>query len=167
MLSVCSGWLCSCGHGSLTETRIRTTHPLTNIRLCLYCVPWNTAHECRLSARAYQHFGSCLGYAQSSGLNYIFFFCCQREDHRHEVAARNRTKGLLQCDREESFCYTLGLCIRLHAACPLNAEWAGLLQRLHALFIFRLQLSLPLVALSACGWLLFVVGFAAVNLRNN
>lgn len=32
---------------------------------------------------------------------------------------------------------------------------------------FCLQLSLPLVGLSACGWALFVVGFAAINLREN
>ena len=154
VLSICSGWLSCCGRGSLTETRKRTTHPLTDIRLCLYCVPRGVLHEYHLSSRARYTTDRALvsRYAQSS-LNYAthLYFCCQRENHRHEVAAGNRTKGLSQCER--LFCYTLSLCMRLHVACLLNAEWAGL-QRLHTLFILsavvapaRGALSLRLAAL--------------------
>ena len=57
--------------------------------------------------------------------------------------------------------------VAVRYCCPRNAEWAGLLQVYIIVFSSRLQLSIPLVVLSACGWLLFVVGFGAFNLRDN
>ena len=84
------------------------------------------------------YFGPRPCFAQSS-LNYATLFCCQREERRHEVAARNRTKGLPQCERSY-FCYTL--CMRHAYTCSMQ-EWAGLLQRL---YMYALSISSAVVA---------------------